>query len=112
MPVCAAPCFSNRAPRDTKKPFTFSFLSDRHFVKETRSLKYLNFPAKLQAELFDVTHTFSSKMAAFSCRILGYFRERFRRDLGSLEAKILVNNIFLYKLFIGVKKINGHSRVL
>ena len=34
MPVSAAPCFSNRAPRDTKKPFTFSFLSDRHFDKQ------------------------------------------------------------------------------
>ena len=50
-------------------------------------------------------------MAAFSCPILGYFRERFRRDLASLEAEILVNNIFLYKLFIGVKKINCHSGV-
>ena len=50
-------------------------------------------------------------MAAFSCRSLGYFRERFRRDLALLEAEILVNNIFLYKLFIGVKKINGHSGV-
>ena len=25
--------------------------------KETRTFEYLNFPAKLQAELFDVTHT-------------------------------------------------------
>ena len=46
-------------------------------------------------------------MAAFSCRILGYFRERFR----TLDAEILVNNIFLYKRFIGVKKINDHSGV-
>ena len=61
-PVCAAPCFSNRASRDTKKPFTFlsfqtGILTNKSHFKETRSLKYLNFPAKLQAELFDVTHT-------------------------------------------------------
>ena len=60
--VCAAPCFSNRAPRDAKKPFTFSFLSDKHFDKQkplqrNKEFRVLNFPAKLQAELFDVTHT-------------------------------------------------------
>ena len=43
-------------------------LTNKSHYKETRSFEYLNFPA-------------SSKMAAFSCRILGYFRERFRRDL-------------------------------
>ena len=32
-------------------------LTNKSHFKETRSLKYLNFPAKLQAELFDVTHT-------------------------------------------------------
>ena len=32
-------------------------LTNKSHYKETRSLKYLNFPAKLQAELFDVTHT-------------------------------------------------------
>ena len=31
-------------------------LTNKSHFKETRSLK-LNFPAKLQAELFDVTHT-------------------------------------------------------
>ena len=77
MPVCAAPCFSNRAPRDTKKPFTFSFLSDRCFDKQKPLQRNKEF------EVFVV----------------------------SLEAEILVNNIFLYKLFIGVKKINGHSGV-
>ena len=60
--ICAAPCFSNRASRDTKKPFTFlsfqtGILTNKSHFKETRSLKYLNFPAKLQAELFVVTHT-------------------------------------------------------
>ena len=28
-----------------------------------------------------------------------------------METEILVNNIFLYELFMGVKKINGHSGV-
>ena len=57
-------------------------LTNKSHYKETRSFEYLNFPAKLQAELFDVTHTLlAPKMAAFSCRILGYFRERFRWDL-------------------------------
>ncbi len=32
-------------------------LTNKSHYKKTRSLKYLNFPAKLQAELFDVTHT-------------------------------------------------------
>ena len=31
-------------------------INKRHY-KETRSFEYLNFPAKLQAELFNVTHT-------------------------------------------------------
>ena len=32
-------------------------LTNKSYSKEARSLKCLNFPAKLQAELFDVTHT-------------------------------------------------------
>ena len=32
-------------------------LTNKSHYKETRSFEYLNFPAKLQAELFDVTHT-------------------------------------------------------
>ena len=32
-------------------------LTNKSHYKETRSLEYLNFPAKLQAELLDVTHT-------------------------------------------------------
>ena len=32
-------------------------LTNKSHYKEARSFKYLNFPAKLQAELFDVTHT-------------------------------------------------------
>ena len=31
-------------------------LTNKSHYKETRSFEYLNFPAKLQAELFDVTH--------------------------------------------------------
>ena len=37
--------------------FQTGILTNKSHFKETRSLKYLNFPAKLQAELFDVTHT-------------------------------------------------------
>ena len=33
-------------------------LTNKSHFKKTRSFEYLNFPAKLQAELFDVTHTF------------------------------------------------------
>ena len=32
-------------------------LTNKSYYKETRSFEYFNFPAKLQAELFDVTHT-------------------------------------------------------
>ena len=32
-------------------------LTNKSHYKETRSFEYLNFPAKRQAELFDVTHT-------------------------------------------------------
>ena len=32
-------------------------LFEKHGAAQTRSFEYLNFPAKLQAELFDVTHT-------------------------------------------------------
>ena len=32
-------------------------LTSKSHYKETRSFEYLNFPAKLQAELFDVTYT-------------------------------------------------------
>ena len=32
-------------------------LTNKSHYRETRSFEYLNFPAKLQAELFDVTHT-------------------------------------------------------
>ena len=32
-------------------------LTNKSHYKETRSFEYLNFPAKLQAELFDVTNT-------------------------------------------------------
>ena len=37
--------------------FQTGILTNKSHFKETWSLKYLNFPAKLQAELFDVTHT-------------------------------------------------------
>ena len=53
-------------------------LTNKSHYKETRSFDYLNFPAKPQAELFDVTHTL---LAPRWRRILGYFRERFRRDI-------------------------------
>ncbi len=32
-------------------------LTNKSHYEETRSFEFLNFPAKLQAELFDVTHT-------------------------------------------------------
>ena len=37
--------------------FQTGILTNKSHFKETRSFEYLNFPAKLQAELFDVTHT-------------------------------------------------------
>ncbi len=82
-------------------------MTNKSHYEETRSFEYLNFPAKLQAELFDVTHTLPAPRWR---RSVVEFWERFRKVI-TLEAEILVNNISLCKLFIGVKKINGHSGV-
>ena len=87
-------------------------LTNKSHYKETRSFEYLDFPAKLQAELFDVTHTL---LAPRWRRSVVEFWATLEKDFvgiqRSLEAEILVNNIYLHKLFIGVKKINGHSGV-
>ena len=56
-------------------------LTNKSHYKEERSFKYLNFSAKLQAELFDVTHTLLAPRWPRSVGILGYFRERFCRGL-------------------------------
>ncbi len=51
-------------------------LTNKSHYKETRSFAYLNFPAKLQAELFDVTHTLPAPRWR---RSVVEFWERFRR---------------------------------
>ena len=67
--VCLSKCLSER--KEKVKGFFVSLgalfekngaaqtgiLTNKSHHKETRTFEYLNFPAKLQAELFDVTHT-------------------------------------------------------
>ena len=54
--LCSSMFLKQRSKR-YKKTFHLFFLTNKSHFKETRGLKYLHFPAKLQAELFDVTHT-------------------------------------------------------
>ncbi len=72
-------------------------------IQKTRSFDNKSFPAKLQAELFDVTHTLSAPRWR---RSVVEFWEIFRRVILNV-----VLNILLCKRFIGVKKINGYSGV-
>ncbi len=84
-------------------------LTNKSLYKETRSFEYLYFPAKLQAELSDVTLTYPAprwrrSVVAFWATSEKYFVWSKR----SLWTETLVNNISFYKPFNGVKKIIGH----
>ncbi len=63
--------------------------------------------------LLDVTHTFIYQLQDGGVQLsnFGLLKKKISYNKRSLEAEILVNNLSLYKIFIVVKKINGHSGV-